>query len=909
MGKKHDKRKVVSLAIALALVCGTWMPVLAGEGDEQSTVGPQVVSGDNAGTAVVIGNIDAVGTEKDGLNIEATEGKIANVTVGSVVADYDDGISIYADDGTVGLTVNGDIDSRYGIYYQTAEDSTIKVDVNGSITAKEDSLLMSTSEKTKSNVTVNGDLTAGGNALDLESSGTSVHNVTVTGDVTSEGNDNDAISLDVNDESAMSVDVTGNVSGVGGGIDADAYGDSKLDVDVTGGVSGGNYGIDADAYGDSKIDVDVTGENANVIGGDAISASAYGNAEVNITVEGDVEGTGRRVAEKEDEMPDDEVPEDEVPEDEMPEDEESTGFDDGVGIDASAYDEGTVNVIVSGDVTGNFTGIRAEARSVEDGFVERRDDEPLRLLARAVPDADAPADDDEVEKDESEKSPASVNVDVSGDVTAGELGVNTSVAGGATIDIHIGGNLTSSGNGIQLYSGGEALKPAEERPVLRAAAIPDGVPEEGEPASEEDEDISEEAEVPSSINVTIDGDVTAENYGVIADLEEEGSTADILINGTLSAGACPVLIAKKEVDAESGVTLTVWEIVPDKDGVVAKSALPGLDGEENLVEDENFEKSIQYIIKMEQPEKGGTLSIDGATTSHDLDVAREGEKVLLKVDLEEGFKITGAYNGLGEKVALVLDADGNYYVIVPRGGGVYLSVTLDLASYKVVFEDEDGNPLEEKEVPYGETPTYTGPKPTKEETEGYTYEFEGWNIEPSPVTGDIAYKAVFKAKAKVFDLTFDLGGGTLDGKTGIITIRAEYGSTIKLPGAPTMEGQEFVFWQGSRYEAGAEYLVTGAHTFTAVWEKVKGEEEKIDDSPVVEPVPAPAPAPATEETTEADPTATPTPTTAPATTNGTPKTGDVGHGNEMLGMTLMIMGLAVLAFAGVKTLRRREEEC
>ena len=897
MGKKHDKRKVVSLAIALALVCGTWMPVLAGEGDEQSTVGPQTVSGDNAGTAVVIGNIDALGTGDDGLQIEATEGKIANVTVGSVVADADDGISIGADDGTVGLTVNGDIDSRYGIYYQTAEDSTIKVDVNGSITAKENSLLMSTSGKTESNVTVNGDLTAGGNALDLESSGTSVHNVTVTGDVTSEGNDNDAIDLDANDESAMSVDVTGNVSGVGGGIDADASGDSKLDVDVTGGVSGGNYGIDADAYGDSKIDVDVTGENANVIGGDAISASAYGNAEVNITVEGDVEGTGRRVAEKEDEMI----------EDEMPEDEEGTGFDDGIGIDAEAYGEGTVNVTVSGDVTGNFTGIRAEARGMEDGFVVRRDDEPLRLLARAVPDADAPADDDEVEEDESEKSPASVNVDVSGDVTAGELGVNTSVAGGATIDIHIGGNLTSSGNGIQLYSSDEAFEPVEERPMLRAAAIPDGVPEEeGEPASEEDEDISEEAEVPSSINVTIDGDVTAENYGVIADLEEEGSTADILINGTLSAGACPVLIAKEEVDAESGVTLTVWKIVPGEDGVIAKDSLPDTEDEEDLVKDENFEKSIQYIIKMEQPEKGGTLSIDGVTTSHDLDVAREGEKVLLKVDLEEGFKITGAYNGLGEKVALVLDDDGNYYVIVPRGGGVYLSVTLDLESYKVVFEDEDGNPLEEKEVPYGETPTYTGPKPTKEETEGYTYEFEGWNIEPSPVTGDITYKAVFNAKAKVFDLTFDLGGGTLDGKTGTVTIQAEYGSTIKLP-APTKDGSVFGYWKGSQYEAGAEYLVTGPHAFTAVWEKVKGEEEKIDDSPVVEPVPAPAPA--TEETTEADPTATPTPTTAPASTNGTPKTGDVGHGNEMLGMTLMITGLAVLAFAGVKALRRREEEC
>jgi len=899
MGKKHDKRKVVSLAIALALVCGTWMPVLAGEGDAEDTTEAQTVTADGETVNASYGAITIPDSSDDSaLEIQASNGGSAVVTTGSLTGG-EDGVGYELQSGTnAKLTVNGDITAEYPVYRYSSDGAggTMQATVSGDVVSTySDALYIHEGSN---------DFEIGGRIISPDDDGIDLY-------------------TDSDDENTFSV---GNgIESGDSAIYVRSDDSSKTEISVTGDVSGENYGINVSAEDESKIDVSVTGENANVIGGDAISASAYGNAEVNITVEGDVEGTGHRVAEKEDEMPDDEVPEDEVPEDEMPEDEvpedempedempedeESTGFDDGVGIDASAYDEGTVNVIVSGDVTGNFTGIRAEARSVEDGFVERRDDEPLRLLARAVPDADAPADDDEVEKDESEKSPASVNVDVSGDVTAGELGVNTSVAGGATIDIHIGGNLTSSGNGIQLYSGGEALKPAEVRPVLRAAAIPDGVPEEeGEPASEEDEDISEEAEVPSSINVTIDGDVTADNYGVIADFEEEGSTADILINGTLSAGACPVLIAKEEVDAESGVTLTVWEIVPDKDGVVAKSALPGLDGEENLVEDENFEKSIQYIIKMEQPEKGGTLSIDGVTTSHDLDVAREGEKVLLKVDLEEGFKITGAYNGLGEKVALVLDDDGNYYVIVPRGGGVYLSVTLDLASYKVVFEDEDGNPLEEKEVPYGETPTYTGPKPTKEETEGYTYEFEGWNIEPSPVTGDIAYKAVFKAKAKVFDLTFDLGGGTLDGKTGIITIRAEYGSTIKLPGAPTMEGQEFVFWQGSRYEAGAEYLVTGAHTFTAVWEKVKGEEEKIDDSPVVEPVPAPAPAPATEETTEADPTATPTPTTAPATTNGTPKTGDVGHGNEMLGMTLMIMGLAVLAFAGVKTLRRREEEC
>jgi len=68
-------------------------------------------------------------------------------------------------------------------------------------------------------------------------------------------------------------------------------------------------------------------------------------------------------------------------------------------------------------------------------------------------------------------------------------------------------------------------------------------------------------------------------------------------------------------------------------------------------------------------------------------------------------------------------------------------------------------------------------------------------------------------------LTFDLGGGTLDGKTGTITIEANVGDTVKLPAAPTREGYTFKCWKGSEYAAGADYKVEGDHTFTAEWEK------------------------------------------------------------------------------------------
>lgn len=81
-------------------------------------------------------------------------------------------------------------------------------------------------------------------------------------------------------------------------------------------------------------------------------------------------------------------------------------------------------------------------------------------------------------------------------------------------------------------------------------------------------------------------------------------------------------------------------------------------------------------------------------------------------------------------------------------------------------------------------------------------------------------------------LTFDLCGGTLDGKTGSITVNAVVGQKINLPGAPTKEGYTFKCWKGSEYAAGAEYTVDGPHDFTAEWEEVKEEQEtKQDTSP------------------------------------------------------------------------------
>ena len=151
-----------------------------------------------------------------------------------------------------------------------------------------------------------------------------------------------------------------------------------------------------------------------------------------------------------------------------------------------------------------------------------------------------------------------------------------------------------------------------------------------------------------------------------------------------------------------------------------------------------------------------------------------------------------------------------------------------LNHYKVIFVDEDGKTILKAaaEYDYG-TPAADIEKPVdpaKEADAQYTYTFAGWSPEITEVTGDATYKATYTAvpiPVKKGTLTFDLAGGTLEGKTGKITIEANVGDTIKLPEAPTREGYTFQYWKGSSYEAGADYKVEGDHTFTAVWEENK----------------------------------------------------------------------------------------
>ena len=162
-------------------------------------------------------------------------------------------------------------------------------------------------------------------------------------------------------------------------------------------------------------------------------------------------------------------------------------------------------------------------------------------------------------------------------------------------------------------------------------------------------------------------------------------------------------------------------------------------------------------------------------------------------------------------------------MVAVTGDATYTATYTSTArKYVVIWKDDGGSVIDEAQVEYGAVPTHADP--TKAATAQYTYEFAGWTPEVVSVTGDAAYTATYEATpvpkpAEKATLTFDLAGGTLDGKTGSITIDASVGDTVKLPAAPKREGYTFKYWKGSQYAAGADYKVEGDHSFTAVWER------------------------------------------------------------------------------------------
>ena len=255
--------------------------------------------------------------------------------------------------------------------------------------------------------------------------------------------------------------------------------------------------------------------------------------------------------------------------------------------------------------------------------------------------------------------------------------ISTSGGGQAVVKL---GNVTSASSGLVLSARGDASKTTAEAYFITADEGGLLVTNSGGTISARVRDVDAKKNALSVRSqggqsaVFVDGDaVSSEENGLVYVKPGGGDGVDkVLVTGTIEGATNGVVI----YPSTASLDLSVWQIKAGSGSVIS--------GDDEV---STFAKAVSYIVKLEQQE-GATLfasKADGtaldkkyADNGQDgYEVAHEGEKVILRVDVQEGYELKGAYNGRGEMVPLLKDDNGDYYTIVPRGGGVYLCVILE----------------------------------------------------------------------------------------------------------------------------------------------------------------------------------------------------------------------------------------
>ncbi|MBQ9250746.1 MAG: hypothetical protein IJ179_11255 [Oscillospiraceae bacterium] len=293
-------------------------------------------------------------------------------------------------------------------------------------------------------------------------------------------------------------------------------------------------------------------------------------------------------------------------------------------------------------------------------------------------------------------------------VTAGDVSANSAegYASGVTVDASNGGTVEVSTGSISATSDGYGSSGitsfAQEDSTITITVDGDVIASGGE-GYEFGVDIK--AQKNSTVTLQISGDLSGDTAGLSVRANGSGDempTVDVAVEGTISGGKPVTVYDKNGLEA---LTLTVWQIEADEDGnlIAPDSEIEGYGGEQEFhdllvgsglteedaakiiadkkaayealqVECAEAEKNILYIIKLEQPKAGGKGVLGGVTDSMGFDAAKEGETVTVTANVENGYKLVGVYNN---GVKLLQDANGAYYLVVPKGGGVSLSLTLE----------------------------------------------------------------------------------------------------------------------------------------------------------------------------------------------------------------------------------------
>ena len=370
------------------------------------------------------------------------------------------------------------------------------------------------------------------------------------------------------------------------------------------------------------------------------------------------------------------------------------------GAVITAYEEGTSELTVTGDISAE--GMRAFGLNMTSGD-DYYEADGGTVLADVTGDITVTGTSMAEGIHVSVAGEGSATVTLEGDITAKAekaYGIWTNNVGG-TIDISQQGDITSEYVGIELRDkpgmeedpsliGTTATVIADEYDYVTQVSDGPGSYRNVKVYHHENEDGSwydyfEDGTIidawkavdhnPGTTVVTITGDVTAEETGAVIDLTNDKSKIDLIVDGTLSGETQSVLVSEETIS--KNLTLTVWEIKANDNGNLVERVVDYNDKDEAITAaDKDIEKNIQYIIKI-TPAQQDIITTQGTTNYEGYNVANEGDTVTLKVEVPEGYQIKNAFSDSDQKIELSQDADGNYYLIVPKGGAVMISVEFE----------------------------------------------------------------------------------------------------------------------------------------------------------------------------------------------------------------------------------------
>ena len=173
----------------------------------------------------------------------------------------------------------------------------------------------------------------------------------------------------------------------------------------------------------------------------------------------------------------------------------------------------------------------------------------------------------------------------------------------------------------------------------------------------------------------------------------------------------------------------------------------------------------------------------------------------------EGKMFSGWYtdDGVKVKATTVFTKDQIVHAVYIDASDIYFSIR---------FFNSDTTLLDSQSVQYGKTPSYAG-TPTKASTAQFSYAFEGWHVEPTAVTEDFDYYAVYSETLRSYTVRFlDFDGTELQSSTYL------YGATPGVSKVPTRQSTVAYDYAFSGWTPAIK-AVTGDVIYTALYDSSK----------------------------------------------------------------------------------------